>query len=379
MIDVMKFLNEIALKNPKAISFASGRPDANFFNLNKGLSHFNEFIKTFSEPELNQFMGQYSSAQGLFLQDWVDYLAEFQGIQANIDEIMLCSGTQEAMLLSLLSVVLPNQTELYTQNPAYIGMLSLAQHLKISIQEYQFQELKNKQDLLYLISDFQNPTGKVLTIEERNFILNQTESTIFEDNAYGNYWFEEKLNPLVCYDTDQKVIYAESFSKTLFPGLRFSVVKGPKEIIQKMIEIKGYTTVNNASLSMFWATAWLRKNKENIPFHIENQRLVIKNKSENLIQIIQEIFSPHEVKINFPSGGFFMILEFPFLIQLSDVQDAVENFGVIFTPVFFFDIQQIPNNQIRLAYSSGSIDDFKTGILQLKKWVDSKMKMIKNS
>lgn len=382
----MKFLNEIALFNPKAISFASGRPDSSFFMLSQRIQDFNNWFENLQTQEKNNLLGQYSSAKGWNLDLWVKYLADYQNIITEPKNLILSTGTQEAMLLSILSCLKIENEVVIVENPSYPGMSELSKILNKKILSVDIEEdginleqldtiLKNNSvKLIYLMPDFQNPMGFVMSQEKRQKILNLAELYnfyIFEDNAYGYFnWHDNKPLKIKELDIQSRVIYAESFSKTLFPGIRLSIIVVPPSLISEMERIKGYTTVNTSSLSIGMASAWLKNSYDEIPIIIEQAKKLMNHKMEFLFDLLQKAFKENVI-ITKPQGGFFLRMIFPFEITLLDLENAVINFGVIFSLMSFFEIIPIRKNEIRLAFSYLNELEMIEGVERLKKWYKS--------
>lgn len=413
--DVMGFLNEIQLQYPKAISFASGRPDANFFDVNKVADYFNHYVKikattqnTDPQNILNH-LGQYNRTKGFINQELVKYFEKDEQINVNPQDILVTVGTQEALNIGLMTLCDRQNDVIIVEDPAYVGVTHFslingyevapvsvgAQGIDLDSVEkniLHFQKLGKNVKVVYVIADFQNPTGNVMSLENRYRLLelaDQYDFLIFEDNAYGDFSYQDqKIPSLKALDQNRRVVYLRSFSKTLYPSLRLGamladqmVLSNGKEIALSdlMAKTKGYTSVNTPAITQAIFGGMLYENDFSLKVVNEAKVSAMKEKRDQIIASLEEHLNVTEnpwakgISWNEPKGGFFISIKIPFPIDKTDVIHCAENFELIFTPMSFFYLKEGGDHEIRLAFSNVSTTEIKSGIQRLTQFFKTKI------
>jgi len=166
--------------------------------------------------------------------------------------------------------------------------------------------------LLYLIPNFQNPTGITMSTEKRRAVYDIAKRygiLILEDNPYGDLRFAGKHIPAIkTLDTDGIVIYAGSFSKILSTGMRVGYLIGPKALMSKIIVAKQCADVHTSMLSQLLCYRFLAQ--YDISAHIEQTVKIYADKNALMLREIKEHF-PVEIKYTTPQGGLFIWCEMP--------------------------------------------------------------------
>ena len=410
--DVMGFLNEAMIMYPEAISLASGRPSADYFDLRASLKKVDSFVRYkrsidfATEEVILSDLGQYNRAAGIINEIIAKYLAKDENINTDPDDTIITVGAQEAMGLVLNTLCHPDQHTIAIENPSYIGMSTYAKitgydiapiatietGLDIRDLESKIMAAKRRNKpvrLLYVLPDYQNPTGVVMNVKTRVKLLKLAEKHdfyILEDNAYGCYTYEgEKLPSLKSIDVNRRVIFIGSFSKLLFPSLRLAVVvadqkfnyKGREVVLSEQLAImKGYVSLNTPSICQAILGGYLVDNgfslenivQEKVEGCFERRRAICDSLTEYLGKYKQL------VKWNIPKGGFFLTLTLPFEINENSVMECASKYGVIFCPMSFFYINGVGGeNQIRLAFSNLKPEEINIAISRLAKYIESKL------
>lgn len=413
--DVMGFLNEVQLQYPKAISFASGRPDANYFNIEKFSEYLNFYIKTaalekgITEKEVLNDLGQYNRTKGIINKEIAKYLLTDESIQADPEDIIITVGAQEGIAMGIMTVCDKDKDVILVEDPAYIGITHFSQingydvdgipvtSEGISLEKVEekiqyYRSIDKNVKVVYVIPNFQNPTGIAMSLANRYRLLELAETynfLIFEDNAYGDFSYEDKEYPsLKSLDLNNRVIYLRSLSKTLYPSLRLSlmVVTQSISVREKIVRLsdlmaktKGYITVNTPSIIQAMFGGLLRQHKYSLKELNQEKILGMKTKRDYLLKCLEQTFDTEKhtwakhIKWNKPEGGFFIKIMLPFQITKQDVWDCAEKFKVIFTPMSFFYLEEGGEKELRLAFSNLSLEEIKTGIERLANFIETKI------
>lgn len=410
--DVMGFLNEIQLDNPKAISFSSGRPDESLFNL-ESLSEYIELFKEYVQisglyPEgLSATLGQYNRTRGIINELVCRQLAKELSINVKPEDMLISVGAQEGIQLVINTLVDRDKESIAIENPAYIGVTGYAELMGYSVHPVtthtnglnlnELETLLNgkidkKISLVCVIPDFQNPTGTQMPLETRYELLELAERHdffILEDHAYGIFDYESKHLPtLKSLDKTGRVIYVHSYSKVIFPGLRLAAVVADghlqndksKKIISGLLKMKNYTTVNTPSITQAILGGLLIQENFNLREWSVPKVSLLKKKRDVLIKSLEKHLGlQHKwtrgITWSKPKGGFFLMLELPISLDLSDVETAVKDYGVIICLKSFFEINPpLDSTQIRLAFSFVNTNQIESGVIRLTAFLKHKMK-----
>ena len=259
--EILKFTSD-----PEVISFAAGNPAPEAFPVEK-VQEIS--AKLFAEEPIAVL--QYGITEGYTpLRDLMKQRMTAAGnFKADSEELIITSGAQQVMELACKSLCDPGDT-LICEAPSFIGSLNAFKSYNVNLVGVELDEdgmnpekleaalrANPNTKLIYLIPNFQNPTGKTTTLARRRelYALAQKYNTmILEDNPYGDLRFAgEDVPTIKSMDTDGRVIYAGSFSKVLAPGIRVGYGIAPKEVISKMVVCKQVSDVQSNNFGQMLA------------------------------------------------------------------------------------------------------------------------------
>ena len=410
-VDAMNFLNEVSIVNPHAISFGSGRPDKNFFNVRDIVSHFlSSGGETGDMESYYNDLGQYNKTKGIINDILARLLKNDEDINADPEDIMVTDGAQEGMAIVIDSLFDSSSKEdvLLVSDPSYIGFVGYAkiagipvvpvardensvdlEHLESTILRLK-KEGKNPK-VLYEVVDFHNPTGTYMPLEKRKQLIELAEKhnfLIVEDNPYGYFRYDtEKIPTLKALDNYQRVIHLGSFAKTLFPSLRLGYlvvdqwITDPKDktkgikLVEEFKKTKSFITVNTSTLLQSMAGSFIRKQDYSMIRFCQPKVEAIGKKRDIMLESLAHHFPSTEawaekIKWNRPVGGFFLVINLPFKVTAELLKECVENYSVIFCPMSFFCLDpEAGAYQIRLAYSPRTHEEIREGIGRLSDFV----------
>ncbi|MFB6453958.1 PLP-dependent aminotransferase family protein [Chitinophaga sp. Hz27] len=405
--DVMGFLNEVQLQYTDAISFASGRPEERHF----GIENFSEYIAAFVDfmaaalhkkpHEIMQHLGQYNRAKGIINEQISAYLRTDENIHVTPEDITITVGSQEAMTLAVTTLVDREKDIIIVEDPTYVGLthFSIIGGYQVSpvpvseegislhvLEEKLIEHSKEgkKVKLVYVIPDFQNPTGTSMPLANRYKLLELAETydfLILEDNAYGEFVYGRDPVPSIkALDKYKRVIYMRSFSKTLYPSLRLSAMVTDRSVVRNGVAVKlndllaktkGYTTVNTSTLTQAILGGILIKNNCSLKEINREKVASMQQKRDQVLNALCSHINTEEnswaenISWNVPDGGFFATIKVPFAVCKTDVEKCAATFKVIFTPMSFFFLADGGNKEIRIAFSNLSPEQIHTGIGRL--------------
>lgn len=348
---------------PDVISFAAGNPAPEAFPVDDVSRISSELLK--DNPILAL---QYNITEGYTpLRDLMKKRMAEKDCFTDNDELIITAGAQQGIELSCK--VLCNEGDtLICEAPSFIGSLNAFKSYKVNLVGVELEDdginleqLENtlkantNTKVLYLIPNFQNPTGNTMSLEKRKAvyeIARKYDIIIIEDNPYGELRFAgDDVPSIKSLDTDGRVIYVGSFSKILAPGLRVGYVSAPKEIIQKIVVCKQVSDVH----TNIWAQAVCERFMAtcDLNVHFDNLRAVYKRKCELMLGEMDKHFSK-KIKYTKPQGGLFIWATLP---EGSDMlgfcKKAVEEYKIAVVPGSAFMISENDKtNSFRLNFST---------------------------
>ena len=357
--EILKFTSD-----PEVISFAAGNPAPEAFPV--------EDVKRISKDilEKNPILAlQYSVTEGYT--PLRDVLKERMTAQGNFnpdsDELIITSGAQQSN--ELAAKVLCNEGDtIICEAPSFIGSINAFKSYNvnlvgveldddgINIEKLEGTIKANKNTkLIYLIPNFQNPTGLTMSLEKRKKVYELAEKYdvfILEDNPYGDIRFAgEDIQSIKSMDKSGRVIYSGTFSKVLAPGIRVGYCSAPKEIISKIIVCKQVSDVHTNIWAQILAERFLSTcDMEN---HLKDIRKIYKHKCELMLSEIENNFSS-KVKFTKPEGGLFIWCTLPSDCDMMGFcKRAVSEFKVAVVPGTAFTINETDKTtSFRLNFST---------------------------
>jgi 2-aminoadipate transaminase len=373
------------LKNssaPGTIAFSAGNPSPDAFPVKEITEISNKLLTENPSSAL-----QYGITEGYApLRDVLKKrLAKEKSFNADMDELIITAGAQQVMDTATKSLCNEGDV-IICEAPSFIGSLNSFRSYGAKLVGVPMEDdgmntealeeaLKNNQNVrfIYVIPNFQNPTGITTSFEKRKEIYRlaqKYDTIILEDNPYGDLRFRGADIPSIkSLDTDGRVIYAGSFSKVLSPGMRVGYTSAPKEICSKMTVCKQVSDVH----TNLWAQIIAYKFMTEYDFegHLARIRNLYKEKAEFMNDCLNKYFKD-EIKFTNPDGGLFVWCKLPQNIDTAEFcKKAAENkVAVVPSNAFSVDLAEKPFG-FRITYSTPSKEEIEKGISILKEILDS--------
>jgi len=406
---VMNFLNEIAGEFPSAISLAAGRPTDRLFArldpealINSLLLYERHAGRGDNPTAVRSQILQYGRTAGVIGELVAKQLFTDDGVPADTDRIIITAGCQEALALCLPILCNEPTDVLLVCNPTYIGAAGVAQTFGITISalpctsETELAEeieqavarlLRTDQvaRALYLIPDFDNPTGRVLDRSQRSAILAvcaRHHIVILEDNPYGLFRYDGyAIQPMAALDEAGSVIYLSTYSKTLSPAMRVGSATLPetlfgdraasRALLEKLVQRKSFMTVNTSQITQAIVGGILLDQDCSLRNWVQPSVDLYRNNRDIMLGQLEAVFTTltDRIQWNHPQGGFFLSLDLPFRFDANAVTECATNYGVIVMPMAFFAFDSSQDQRIRLAFSSAEPEQICEGVNALGRYV----------
>ncbi len=351
-----------ATADPTVISFAAGNPAPDAFPV----EDIKRIVCDIMDNEPIMAL-QYSITEGYApLREAVKTrITKQSNFIAGKDELLITTGGQQSIELACKVFINEGDTVI-SESPSFVGSLNSIKSYNGSLIGIEADEegikldiledtLKNNTvKLMYLIPNFQNPSGKCMSYERRKAVYKlaqKYDTIIIEDNPYGELrWEGEDIPSIKSLDTDGRVIYCSSFSKIIAPALRVGFASASPTIINKMVACKQASDVHTAMLSQMICAKFLTEC--DMDAHLEKLRDIYKKKYTLMASCIKEHFSS-KVQVTAPQGGLFIWATLPDgCDMMSFCAKAVENKIAVVPGTAFMTSEDIPTQCFRMNYST---------------------------
>ncbi len=369
-------------EQPDIISFGGGLPAPDVFPLDEFREACDSVLREHGRQAL-----QYSTTEGyLPLREQIARHAARYNILVNPENILLTSGSQQA--LDLIGKIFINRGDhILVEDPTYLGALQAwnaygAEYVTVPIDKTGMntdlleEALRTGPKFIYVLPNFQNPTGVTLSQERRQKVVELADRygvPIIEDDPYGQLRFEgDHLSAVVTLDDQFRnhhgscyhgnVIYLSTFSKTLSPGLRLGWVVAPAEVIRKLVQAKQGADLHTATFNQLVAYEVSRGGF--LDHHVKEIRRVYKERRDVMLAAMDRYFPP-EVDWTQPEGGLFLWGTIPENLNSADVlKDAIKQ-KVAFVPGAPFYPNGGGHNTMRINFSNATPERIQEGISRL--------------
>lgn len=360
--------------DPEVISFAAGNPAPETFPVKE----VKEIIdRIMAENPIAAL--QYSLTEGYTpLRDVLKKDLEAQGcFDPENDDLIITSGAQQANELSC-KVMCDEGDTVITEAPSFIGSLNSFKSYNGHIVGVPLENdgidlnaledaLKSNRNvkLIYLIPNFQNPTGLCTSFEKRKAVYGLAKKygvMILEDNPYGMTRFAgEPIPSIKTLDKDGLVIYSGTFSKVLSPGIRVGYVCAPKPVIQKIVVCKQVSDVHTNILAQMICHEFMTK--YNWSEHLKMLPAVYRKKCELMLSEMDKHFSK-KITYTRPEGGLFIWATLPEDCDMpAFCKKAVSEYKIAVVPGNAFMISESDKtSSFRLNFSTPTDEQIVKGI-----------------
>jgi len=371
-------------EQPDIISFAGGLPAPEVFPVDEFREACNYVLDHYGPQAL-----QYSTSEGYVpLREMIARHTARYSVEVTADNILITSGSQQA--LDFIGRLFINRGDyIVTESPTYLGALQAwnsygAQYIPVRTDEDGMivdeleAALRIGPKFIYILPNFQNPSGSTLSFERRMKLIELADKygvPIIEDDPYGQLRYEgENIPSVVALDSEYhgcngngihysgNVIYLSTFSKLLAPGLRLAWVIAPPEVIRKLVMIKQAADLHSSSFNQY--VAYEVGKGGFLDEHVKVIRAVYKERRDVMLEMMDELF-PREVTWRKPKGGMFLWGILPEGMDAAEVLKRALERKVAFVPGGGFHPRGGGENTMRINFSYSSPEVIREGVTRL--------------
>jgi 2-aminoadipate transaminase len=375
-------MGSVLASNRDVISFAPGYPAPDTFP-------WEEFGQIAAELLGSREPGvlQYGPTRGYRpLLDTLGSIMAHRGITTKLEDLLVTTGSQQGLDLVARVLVDPGDVVLM-ELPTYVGAISAFRNQQADLvgvpQGADGIDLDALDDtcervrrdgrrvkFLYVVPNFQNPTGLLIGLQKRQRLLEWAErrdALIVEDDPYRELYFEDSatetdVRPIKADDTQGRVIYLSSFSKTLAPGFRVAWMAAPPALAARFEMAKQASDLLTGSLDQRLIYEACRRGV------LERQLPILRAHYAHKRDVMEQALGRElgtAVSWPKPAGGFFLWLTLASGLDADKMTARAVRQGVIYVAGDAFYVNGQGQNTLRLSFSGPTPEQIVAGVSRL--------------
>jgi 2-aminoadipate transaminase len=374
------FIREIlkVTQQPEITSFAGGLPSPATFPVGIMQAAFDKVLSTNGKVAL-----QYGPTDGYMpLRQWIADSLSQNGARIAPEQVLMVSGSQQALDL-IGKVLIDEGSKVLVETPSYLGALQA-----FSVYRPEFHSVATDEHglvpssldaiaegarLLYALPNFQNPTGRSLSVARRQELVEtcaRLNLPLIEDDPYGALSYNGQPSPKMVAMNPEGVIYMGSFSKVLTPGIRLGYVVAPLPMVRRLELAKQAADLHTAQLTQMVVHEVVKDGF--LDKHIPTIRELYGNQCKAMLDAMDQHF-PAECKWTRPEGGMFIWVELPQHINAMELLDEAIKNKIAFVPGAPFYANEPATNTLRLSFVTVPPERIRAGIEVLGKLIKARM------
>jgi len=372
---------------PDIVSLAGGMPNLSAFPMEMMASVVEKLIRDNGQEAL-----QYGSGQGHpKLREQICDVMALEGIRAHPDDVIVTTGSQQALDLISRIFIDPGDVVL-VEAPSYVGALGTFHQYEAKVVHVAMDNnglipialreaitatraTGRKIKFLYLIPNYQNPAGVLLTAERRTEILEicRDESIfVIEDNPYGLLGFERPSPNAMRAEDSENVLYLGTFSKTIAPGFRIGWALVPQALKEKLVIASESSILCPSNFTQLAISNYLSDQ----PWRdqITSFAQLYKVRRDVMLETLEATF-PAGATWTKPGGGFYVWVTLPPEIDTKALMPKAIVSKVAYVPGTAFYADGFGSWSLRLSYCFPSPERIREGVKSLAGVVKTEMEL----
>jgi 2-aminoadipate transaminase len=366
---------------PEVISFAGGLPSAETFPVERMQAAYDAVLSRHGKAAL-----QYGPTDGYApLREWIAASLSTDSAPILPEQVLMLSGSQQGLDL-LGKVLIDAGSTVLVETPTYLGALQA-----FSVYEPQFRSVDTDDSgivpeavqasghgarLLYTLPNFQNPTGRSLSVDRRTAMVEtcaRLRIPLIEDDPYGALSYQGDVLPRMLNMNTAGVVYLGSFSKVLTPGIRLGYLVAPLPLVKKLEQAKQAADLHTAQLTQMVVHEVVKDGF--LQQHIPSIRELYAAQCQCMLDALAAYF-PAGVSWTRPQGGMFIWVTLPSHIDSTQLLEEAIRENIAFVPGAPFYANEPQSNTLRLSFVTVPPEKIKDGMARLGRLIAARMDRI---
>lgn len=374
-------------EKPGIISFAGGLPSSKTFPVAEFEAACAKVLKDDPAGAL-----QYAASEGYGpLRELVAAQLKAQsaaaGVTWNVDpaQVLITTGSQQGLDL-VAKILIDKDSKVLVESPTYLGAVMAFTPMEPNVvsvasdaEGIDIADLAGKSAdarFLYVLPNFQNPTGRSMTEARRAALSAEAARSglpIMEDNPYGDLWFDQAPPAPLTARNPEGGIYLGSFSKVLAPGLRMGFIVAPKAVYPKLLQAKQAADLHSPGFNQRLIFEVMQNGF--LDRHVPTIRSLYKAQRDAMLEALAKHFpesqGPNSANAdstftwNTPAGGMFLWARLPAGMNAVDLLPYAVDKGVAFVPGAPFYAGNADARAMRLSFVTPSVEEIHRGVAAL--------------
>ena len=362
-------------ERPGIISFAGGLPSAKTFPVAEFASACAKVLRDDAQAAL-----QYAASEGFG--PLVEMVAQRLPWKVDPDQILITTGSQQGLDL-VAKVLIDTGSRVLVETPTYLGALQAFTPMEPEIVSVRSDEhgvdvddlaakCKVPPRFLYVLPNFQNPTGRTMTEARRAALVKRAAELglpLVEDNPYGDLWFDAPPPPPLTARNPDGCIYLGSFSKVLAPGLRLGFLVAPKAVFPKLLQAKQAADLHSPGFNQRMIAEVMKGGF--LDRHVPTIRALYKTQRDAMLAALEREMprgdgsDDSRMTWNKPEGGMFLWARLPKGMDAVELLPKAVDKGVAFVPGLAFFADHADPRSLRLSFVTPSVPEIERGVAAL--------------
>ena len=320
---------------------------------------------------------QYAASEGF--EPLRQAIADFLPWEVDPDQVLITTGSQQALDL-IAKVLIDTDSRILVETPTYLGALQAFAPMEPNVVALASDDEGviiadliaqagtgvNKARFLYVLPNFQNPTGRTMSEARRSAMVKaaaELNLPLVEDNPYGDLWFDQPPPaPLTARNPDG-CIYMGSFSKVLAPGLRLGYVVAPKAIYPKLLQAKQAADLHTPGYNQRLVAEVMKDGF--LDRHVPTIRTLYKHQCNAMLAALDKEMQGLSVQWNRPDGGMFLWVRLPEGMSAAELLPKAVERNVAFVPGSAFYAGNADPRTLRLSFVTSTAEQITEGVAAL--------------